>query len=204
MSRVTSADLVTMPTGWFAADSTSRICRITLHSPLDRLVGIGVGADRDGARLVAGRRQLPFEQPRGVRLHEELRFEIEARRQAHIGVRRPREAVGAAVLAAAIGIDRAVEGNVRRLVARDDLSGALDLHLGLQRRQLFERTPVVVERLDDLRLVAAGNIGLRAAPAPAIAQDIRLRRPGGPPPAQAGPGRRAFGETMLFLTIQHG
>ena len=31
MSRVTSADLVTIPTGWLAASSTSRISRVTRH-----------------------------------------------------------------------------------------------------------------------------------------------------------------------------
>ncbi len=32
MSRATSADLVTMPTGWLAFDSTSRIWRMIFHS----------------------------------------------------------------------------------------------------------------------------------------------------------------------------
>ena len=100
------------------------------------------------------------------------------------------------MLAAAIGIDRAVEGDVGRLVARDDLARPLDLHLGLERRQLFERAPLVVERLDDLRLVAPGNVGLRTAPAPPVGQDVRLFRPVGPAPAQAGTGLRdGVGET---------
>ena len=91
-----------------------------ISAPLDRLIGIGVGADRDGARHVAGRRQFALQQFRRIGLREQLGFEIEARRQAEIGVGRPREAIDAAMLAAAIGIDRAVEGNVGRVVAGDD------------------------------------------------------------------------------------
>jgi septum formation inhibitor-activating ATPase MinD len=49
------------------------------------------------------------------------------------------------MLAAAIGIDRTVEGDVGRLVAGDDGARLLDLHLGLERRQLLERVPAVVE-----------------------------------------------------------
>ena len=62
MSRVTRADFVTMPTGWFARSSTSRIAAGDAEAPLDRLVGIGVGAERDGLRLVARRAQLLLEE----------------------------------------------------------------------------------------------------------------------------------------------
>ena len=77
--------------------------------PLDRLIGIGIGADGDRARLVARRRQFALQQLRRAAFHEQLGFEIEPRRQAHIGMCRPRETIDAAVLAAAIGIDRAIE-----------------------------------------------------------------------------------------------
>src|SRR5262249_20591702 len=80
---------------------------------LDRLVGIGIRADRYGAWDVTGGRQLAFEQLRRIRLGEELGFEIESGRQAEIGVGRPREAVDAAVLATAIRIDRSIERNIR-------------------------------------------------------------------------------------------
>ena len=135
---------------------------------LDRLIRIGVGADRDGARLVARRRQLLLQQRRRIRLHEQLGFEIEPGRQAEIGVGRPREAIDAAVLAAAIGIDRAVEGDVRRLVAGDDLARRVDRHRGLERRQFFEALPAVVEGDARDRLVAARGIGKRAAAAPPL------------------------------------
>ena len=87
---------------------------------------------------ITRRRQFALQQFRRVRLHEQLRFEIEPGRQPEIGVGRPREAIDAAVLAAAIGIDRAVEGNVRRVVAGDDLAGGIDRHRRLERRQVFE------------------------------------------------------------------
>jgi hypothetical protein len=101
--------------------------------PLDRLVGVRIGADRDRARLVALLGQLPLQQPRRIRLGKQLRFEVEPRRHSHIGVCRPGEAVDAAVLTPAIGVDGAVEGDVGRVVARDDRARLLDLHLGLER-----------------------------------------------------------------------
>ena len=176
------------------ATAPRRICAHDAPLPLDRLIGIGVGADRDRARLVARRGELLLQKLRGVGLGEQLRLEIEPRRKPHIGVRRPREAVGAAVLAAAIGVDRAVEGNVGRLVAGDDLARLLDLHLGAERRQLLERAPFVVEGLARLRLVAAGDVGLRAAPVPAVLDDVRLRRPARPAPP---PARRALREAAI-------
>ena len=142
---------------------------------LDRLIRIGVGADRDGARLVVRRRQFLLQQRRRVRLHEQLGLEIEPRRQPEIGVGRPREAIDAAVLAAAIGIDRAVERDVGRLVAGDDLARGVDRHRGRERRQFFEALPAVVEGDARDRLVAAGGIGQRAAAAPALAGDADVR-----------------------------
>ena len=163
---------------------------MTRYSPLDRLVGIGVGADRDGPRLVAGLGQLLLQQLRRVRLDEQLRFEIEPGRQPHVGVRRPGEAVGAAVLAAAIGVDRAVEGDVGRLVAGDDLARPLDLHLGLERRQLLERAPAVVEGLDDL----AARSGLRCWSA---RRGRAADRPGYPALSARQAGARARGRRPL-------
>ena len=138
---------------------------------LDRLVRIGIGADRDGARRIFRIGQLALQKLRRLRLHEQLRLEVEAGRQAEIGVRRPREAIDAAVLAAAIGIDRAVERDVRRVVARDDLARRVDRHRGLERRQFFERLPAVVERDPRERLVAARGIRLRAATAAPLGVD---------------------------------
>src|SRR5436190_7435811 len=61
---------------------------------------------------------------------------------------RPGVAVDAAVLAAAIGIDRAVEADVRRVVVRDDGARALDGDLRLEGALvLFVGRPAVVEGL---------------------------------------------------------
>ncbi len=147
-----------------------------LMLPLDRLVRIGVGADGDGARHVAGGGQLAFEQLGRVRLGEQLGFEIEPRRQAEIGVGRAREAIDAAVLAAAIGVDRAVEGNVGGVVPGDDLTGGVDGHRGLERRQLLETLPAIIEGDASERLVAAGGVRLRPPAAAAIAFDRDLAR----------------------------
>src|SRR5262245_43532693 len=86
-------------------------------APLNRLIGIGIGAQCDGPRHIAWLRKFGTQQFRSIGLYEKLALEIEAGRKAHIGVARPRIAVDAAVLAATIGVDRAVEGYVGRFVA---------------------------------------------------------------------------------------
>ncbi len=142
-----------------------------LIAPLDRLIGIGIGADGNDFRHVVRRRQFAFEQFGRVGLHEQLGFEIEPRRQAEISVRRPREAIDAAVLAAAIRIDRAIEGNVGRIVAGDDLAGGVDRHRGLKRRQLVQALPAVIESDAGQRLETPGRVRHGAAAAAALAID---------------------------------
>ncbi len=102
---------------------------------LDRLVRIRVRAERDRVAHVARLRELGAQQLGGVGLGEELRLEIEARRQVEIRVRRPRVAVDAAVLAALVRVDRLAERNVGRIVARDDRARGLDTHDRLRRRR---------------------------------------------------------------------
>src|ERR1700730_3418902 len=97
-------------------------------------------------------------------------------------MRRPREAIDAAVLAGAIGIDGAVEGNVRGVVATDDLAGGIDRHVGFERRQILELLPAVIEGDAGKWLVAPGRVRAGAAAAPAFAVDGRsllARRRGG-------------------------
>jgi len=53
------------------------------------------------------------------------------------------------VLAAAIRVDRAIKRNIRRLVVGDDLAGRVDRDAGLERRQIVEALPAIVE--DDTR-----------------------------------------------------
>src|ERR1700704_5046786 len=83
-----------------------------------------------------------------------------------------RKAVDAAVLAAAVGIDRAVERDVGRIVAGDDLAGGIDRDRGLERRQILEALPAVVVALARQRLHAARPPALRAAAAPAAGRDL--------------------------------
>ena len=103
-----------------------------------------------------------------VLLGEQLALEVEPGREAHIGVGRTGEAVEAAVLAAAIGIDRPVERNVGRLVAGDDALRLLPRHLGRERLGRLLARPAVVEILAGEDLVAAGGVGRGAPPAPAL------------------------------------
>src|SRR3546814_8998285 len=89
---------------------------------------------------------------------------------------RPRKAVDAAMLAAAIGIDRAVEGNVGRLVPGDDVPRAVFMQHGLQRRGLFQVVPAVIFGLARFAVVATAHTGDRAAAAPGIRIDRKSTR----------------------------
>ena len=71
---------------------------------LDRLIRIGVRADRDRRAAVARSRQLLLEQTRGVLLVEEPRLEIQTGRKIQVGVRRRALACDTPVLAAAWGL----------------------------------------------------------------------------------------------------
>src|SRR4029079_1818399 len=98
----------------------------------------------------------------GVDLGDDLRFEVEAGREVEVAVRRPREAVDAAVLAAAIGVDREVEVDVGRVVRREDRLDALLDDFGPRRERdllgkLVERAPAVVEVLARVARVAMWN-----------------------------------------------
>ena len=161
-------------------DDAHRIVEVAQHAQdlardlelaLDRLIGIGVGAHGHHVGPVLRRGELGHEQLGGVGLEQDLGLEVEAGRQAEIGVRRPREAVDAAVLAAAIGIDRAVERHVGRGVAREDGARGIARQRRAQRRQLvvFRRLarclglPAVGRADALLAVVAARLVGQRAA-----------------------------------------
>ncbi len=88
--------------------------------PLGRLVGVGVGAHGEHLAAVAGLAQGVCQQLRGARLGEDAGLEIESGREVQVRVARPGEAVDAAVLAAAVGIQRLLERQVRRVVAGND------------------------------------------------------------------------------------
>ena len=67
-----------------------------------------------------------MQQLRRIRLGEQPAFEVHARREVVIGVGRPGKAINAAMLTAAIGIDRTVESQVGRTIAGQDGLGVLD------------------------------------------------------------------------------
>src|SRR3546814_9584217 len=69
---------------------------------LDRLITVGIGADRERSDLVAPLGEFGAEQLCRIGFGEQLALEIEPRRQVVKGVRRAREAIDAAMLAAAI------------------------------------------------------------------------------------------------------
>src|SRR3546814_19199663 len=75
-SDVCSSDL-RMPEPQHHLEQTAR----DLQLALDRLVGIGIGAERNHRTLVARLAQLGIEQRRSIRLVKQLGLEIEARRK---------------------------------------------------------------------------------------------------------------------------
>src|SRR5215831_15295253 len=84
---------------------------------------------------------------------------------------RPGETIDTAMLATAIGIDRTVEADIRRVVARDHLARSIERDRCFERWQIFKALPAVVEGHARLGLETAAGVGLRAAPAPAAAFD---------------------------------
>ncbi len=114
---------------------------------LDRLIAVGVHTGGNRLRLVGRLRQFGAQQLRRILLDEDAAFEIEPGRQAEIGMRRTGEAIDAAVLAAAIGIDRAVEADIGRVVARYHGLRHVAQILRLQVRHLgIGAAPAVIDR----------------------------------------------------------
>ncbi len=77
---------------------------------------------------------------------------------------------------APIGVDRAVERNIRRLVARDDRARLLEARFGAQRRWGFLLGPAIVKGFSHLRFISPREIGDRAA-----AMAVRIGQPCGVP-----------------------
>jgi len=76
---------------------------------------------------------------------------------------RPGIAVNTAMFAAAIRIDGLIEGNVGRIVVRDDRTALLDTHRGLESRDLLIRGPAVVVCITVLLLEPSLRIRYSAA-----------------------------------------
>ncbi len=94
-----------------------------------------------------------------VALGDQLGFEVQAGRQVEVAVRRPREAVDAAVFAATVGVERTVEGmSGESFSLRTDLS-VLEADFRLQRGQalgrlVLQRVPAIVEVVAHVALEA--------------------------------------------------
>src|SRR5690606_28255295 len=114
--------------------------------------------------LVAGAAQLFFQESRRIVFGDEARLEVEARRIPEIGMGRPREAIDAAVFAAAIRIDRLQYRNVRRVVPGNDAATGVGLNGGAQLRYVVSQ---LGERVAPMARLVAG-------PA-VIGADARLR-----------------------------
>jgi hypothetical protein len=116
-------------------------------APLDRLIRVGVAAERDGTAAISRLRQFGAQALGGVGLGEQFGFKIETRRQTDVGMTRPSVAVNTSMLASPIRIDGLVERNVGRIVVRDDRAALLDTHRGPERRDLLFGSPAIVVRI---------------------------------------------------------
>src|SRR5262245_1144397 len=83
-------------------------------------------------------------------------------------MRRTGKTIDTAMFAAAIGIDRPVEGDVGTVIAGKDAARLFDLHLRLEGVEAFQRLPAVIGDFALLLLEAAGGIDARATSSAAI------------------------------------
>jgi hypothetical protein len=135
----------------------------------NRLVTIGISAKSYRCRDMPFLRQFGMEQRRGIGFRKQPAFKVQPRRQVMIGMRRPRITINAAMLTAAIRIDRFIEGDVGRVVARKDRPGAFNRYRGAQRRhiaiQLVARVQPISIGLPRIEIEPRWNrIGRSSAP----------------------------------------
>jgi hypothetical protein len=112
---------------------------------LGRLVGVGVGAHRNRLAGPGGIGQLAFQPLDGVHLDHDPALEVLPRVQPQVLVRGPREAVGAGVTAAAVGVDRVAEGHPRP--RRQSVDDPPRVH-----RHVLDAGQVALLRLEQLEL----------------------------------------------------
>src|SRR5690606_29048818 len=75
------------------------------------------------------------------------------------------EAVGAAMLAPAISVDRPLEADIGTVISGDDGLGALDMLNRLEHRHGFHNPPAIIETVTLVGFKPAGMIALRATAA---------------------------------------
>ena len=98
--------------------------------PLDRLVGVGDSRDGQHPRPPGAPGERGAEQLGRTVLDEDPALEVESGRESQVLVGRPGVAVDAAVLAAAVGVERCVEAQIRTSVPGYDRPGAVRNELG--------------------------------------------------------------------------
>ena len=136
-----------------------------LQRPVYRLIRVGIGAQRNRPRHIAGLAQLPLQNLRHIRLEAQLGFKIQAGGVAKIGVARPGIAINAAMLAATIRVHRPVKAQIRAAVPTDHTAGRIARQRGLQRRRLhLHRVPAIIKARRHLRVEAAGRVDRRPPP----------------------------------------
>ena len=174
-------------------DHLHRVARLAQHlqaaageaqAALDRLVGIGHPAQPKRLRPPAGPCQLLAQQLGSVLLDQDPGLEVQPRGHAQVLVRGPREAVGAAVLAAPVGVDGGVEVHVGAVVVSDDAARAVAQQLGARALRRRAGVRLRLQRLGIGQIVdaveAVAGIGHRAASphhAPAHAVPLSTARP---------------------------
>ena len=132
---------------------------------LGRLVGVGVGAHGNWFDLVALCADLGSQSLHGVHLHIDVALELDAGRMPEKSMARPRIAVGTAMLAAAIRINRPLEADIGAVIGGDDGLGTLGMFHCLEDRERFNIVPAVIKAFALLPLEPAGQIALCATPA---------------------------------------
>ena len=79
---------------------------------LNRLVRVGIRANGNELGLIIGAGQFPLQHLCRTFLDKEFCFKIQTGREAHIGMGWARKTIDTAMLAAAIGVNRAVKPNI--------------------------------------------------------------------------------------------
>src|SRR5215204_71437 len=143
--------------------------------PLDGLVGVGDAAHGEHLRLPARRRKLFSQQFGGAFFDQDLALEVQARREAEVLVGGTSVAVGASMIASAIGIDARVEADVRAVVASHDRARVITQVNGL--RVEFLRVHVAGVWLDLDPLEAVLRVGSRPATDDAPPRPLPLLHP---------------------------
>jgi hypothetical protein len=133
-----------------------------LELSLERLIAVGVDAERDRFADVARLAELLLENRHRIGLVEELRLEVQPRREPEKGMARPRETVHAPVAAAAVGVDRLLESDVGRIVGGDDPTRTVRQYRLGEKIGRFLLVPSIIALFDRQRVESARGIGRRA------------------------------------------